>query len=145
MTHQEKALAMFGNDFNCAQSVFSAFARELGLEETLALKTACGFGAGMGCTGRTCGAVTGAFMVIGLKYGKFKTEDKESKFLTYKKVKRFIESFEKRHGSIECLKIMPIDIRTDAGLAEARAKGTFKEICFPVVADAVEILEKEIL
>ena len=144
MSHTEKAVDRFKNDFNCAQSVLAAFAPELGLEESLALKVACGFGAGMGCTARTCGAVTGAFMVIGLKYGKFRTEDREGKPNTYKQIKAFIQAFEARHGSIECLKIMPMDIRTDAGMAEARAQGVFKDVCLKVVKDAVGILETQI-
>jgi len=39
-----------------------------GLDRETALKVAGAFGAGMARTGGTCGSVTGALMVIGLKY-----------------------------------------------------------------------------
>ena len=56
------------SQFNCAQTVFSLFAPDLGIDEKTALKIASGFGGGMACA-ETCGAVTGAYMVIGLKHG----------------------------------------------------------------------------
>ncbi len=145
MTYAEKALSLFGKDFNCTQSVLAAFAKDYDLEETKALRLACGFGGGMGCTARTCGAVTGAFMVIGLKYGRYEAADKESKPLTYGKVREFIEEFEKRHGSIECRELVGIDISSKKGLAEAREKKLFKSICTKIVEDAVNILENVVL
>ena len=51
---------------NCAQTVITTFCEELGLDRAIALQVANGFGGGMGRTGRTCGAVTGAYMVLGL-------------------------------------------------------------------------------
>ena len=54
--------------FNCAQTVFCIFADDLGLDEKTALKIASGFGGGMACA-ETCGAVTGSYMVIGMKHG----------------------------------------------------------------------------
>ena len=145
MTRAEKALSLFGDDFNCTQSVLAPFAKDYELEEEKALRLACGFGGGMGCTARTCGAVTGAFMVIGLKYGKYEAKDKESKPLTYRKVKEFIEEFEKRHGSIECRELVGIDISSEKGLAEARGKKLFRSICTKIVEDAVNVLENVIL
>jgi C_GCAxxG_C_C family probable redox protein len=56
--------------FTCSAAVFSAFSGELGLDADTARKIACGFGAGISRTGNVCGAVSGAIMVIGLKYGK---------------------------------------------------------------------------
>ena len=32
MKHEEKAVAYFGNNFNCSQSVFATFAEELGMD-----------------------------------------------------------------------------------------------------------------
>lgn len=41
----------------------------------MAKRIAGGFGGGMGYINETCGAVTGAFMLIGLKYGKVEVDD----------------------------------------------------------------------
>jgi C_GCAxxG_C_C family probable redox protein len=65
-----EAEACFSNGFNCCQSVLSTYGKGLGLGEREALKIASGFGAGIAYMGDICGAVTGAFMVIGLKYGR---------------------------------------------------------------------------
>jgi len=145
MPYVKKASDLFGKGFNCAQSVFAAFTKDYGLDEAQALKLACGLGGGMGCTARTCGAVTGAILVIGLKYGNCAVEDKNSKPLTYRKVREFIEEFEKRRGSIECGKLVGIDISSEKGFAEAREKKLFKIICPKIVEDAADIIGKMIL
>jgi hypothetical protein len=38
-----------------------------------------GFGGGMGSMAKTCGAVTEAFMVVGLKYSQTQNDDKAAK------------------------------------------------------------------
>jgi C_GCAxxG_C_C family probable redox protein len=73
---KEKTIDAFRKGFNCSQAVLSSFSPDLGLEKETALKIACGFGAGMAKLQETCGAVTGAVMVLGLKYGKYKEDDK---------------------------------------------------------------------
>jgi C_GCAxxG_C_C family probable redox protein len=72
----ERATQCFSEGFNCSQAVLSAFGPEMGLDCETALRVAGMFGAGMGRMGNVCGAVTGAFMVIGLKYSK--TQDGEN-------------------------------------------------------------------
>ena len=65
MTKEEiKELFMQGID--CSQVVAGRFADELEMEESLLRKMSACFGGGMQC-GETCGAVTGALMVIGLR------------------------------------------------------------------------------
>ncbi len=70
MTKPDDAAARFKEGFSCSQAVVSSFAGDLGLGNDTAYKIPCGFGAGIARTGNTCGAVAGAVMVIGLKYGK---------------------------------------------------------------------------
>ncbi len=81
MNKSECSEQCFLSGFNCAQAVFSTFSGQLGLEPELALRIAGSFGGGMGHIGETCGAVTGAFMLIGLKHGKVRADDNESKNL----------------------------------------------------------------
>jgi C_GCAxxG_C_C family probable redox protein len=52
---------------NCSQTVVKLFANDLGVDEATLLKIASGFGGGMGCA-ETCGAVSGSYIVFGLKY-----------------------------------------------------------------------------
>ena len=55
-TKAQQALETFRGNFNCAQSVLSAFAEELGLNKDTALKLATPFGAGMAYRQETCGS-----------------------------------------------------------------------------------------
>ena len=78
MKKSEVAVQCLTSGFNCAQAVFSAHCSELGLKSETALRIAAGFGGGMGIS-ETCGAVTDAFMLIGLKYRNINVEDKVNK------------------------------------------------------------------
>jgi C_GCAxxG_C_C family probable redox protein len=59
----------FRSGCNCSQAVLYAYAEQYGLDKGMALKAATGFGAGMGNFEETCGMVSGAVMVLGLRYG----------------------------------------------------------------------------
>lgn len=142
MDKTSHALAAFDNGFNCAQSVLTAFCGDFELQVEPASRIACGFGGGMGRMAKTCGAVTGAFMVIGLKYGQTLSNDKAAKEKTYVLVRLFSELFMKDHGSIDCGKLLRCDISTTQGSALANEKNLFKTVCPKYVESAVKILEK---
>jgi C_GCAxxG_C_C family probable redox protein len=142
MGRATKAAETFDSGFNCSQSVLTAFCNELGLQDEMAFRIACGLGGGMGRMAKTCGAVTGAFMVIGLKYGQIQGDDKAAKEKTYTFVKAFADLFAKQHGSIECRELLACDINTSEGLKVANEKNLFKTICPKYVESAVNILEK---
>ena len=68
MTHMEKSKALLADTavhYNCAQSVLIPFAAEMGITEEQANAMGAHFGSGMR-HGSTCGAVTGALMVLGM-------------------------------------------------------------------------------
>jgi C_GCAxxG_C_C family probable redox protein len=139
----EKAVSCFEN-FNCAQSVIATCGPEMGLDRESALRVAGGFGGGMGRLGEVCGAVTGAFMVIGLKHGKSRLEDdnNETREKAYALVYEFADRFRACNGSILCRELLGCDISTPEGRAQAREKGLFNDLCPKLVGDAVEILEQ---
>jgi C_GCAxxG_C_C family probable redox protein len=142
MDKTSHALSIFDSGFNCAQSVLTAFCKEFGLHDEMAFKIACGFGGGMGRMAKTCGAVTGAFMVIGLKYGQTQSNDKAAKEKVYTIVREFGDLFAKEHGSLECRELLNCDINTPHGLKTANEKDLFKTICPKCVESAVKILEE---
>jgi C_GCAxxG_C_C family probable redox protein len=121
--------------------VLASFAPEFGLDRDTALKAACGIGAGFARLGETCGAVAGAMMVIGLRYGHARPEDAAKKEETYEVVRQFIARFVERHGTIVCRELIGCEITTAAGLAGAQEKGIFRNICTGYLRDAVELLE----
>ena len=141
MTNADKAAAIFKEGFSCSMAVLGAYCEQFGLDKNLAYKVSSGFGGGMHLD-QTCGAVTGAIMVIGLKYGKMKADDNKAKEKTYELVKRFANKFKARYGSIECKALLGCDITTSEGMQEARDKKLFSTICTEYVGTAAEILDE---
>jgi C_GCAxxG_C_C family probable redox protein len=141
LSKAEEAKKQFEKGFSCAPAVLSTYSEQLGLEKTSALKIACGFGGGIGRTGRTCGAVTGAVMVIGLKYGQVNLADEKSRQKTHKLVKEFIDRFTAVHGSIECRELISYDLSDSAELKLARESEVFGNKCPGFVYDAARILD----
>ncbi len=139
---REEALRMFARGFNCAQAVFAAFGPGLGLSTDQALRVSSAFGGGMGRMGEVCGAVTGAFMVMGFKYGWSDAVDSASKGMVYGLVREFAARFKSRHGSIICRDLLGCELGTPEGMAQAQSKRFHTEICPEFVGDACLILEE---
>ena len=90
----------------------------------------------------TCGAVTGAFMVIGLKYGKTEAEDDNAKKKTYGLVKEFCTKFKARNKSIICRELLGCDISTPEGMKYVKDNKLVDKVCPKYVRDAAEIIEE---
>ncbi|MGE5628113.1 MAG: C-GCAxxG-C-C family protein [Solirubrobacterales bacterium] len=136
----EQAISYLTQGANCAQSVLLAFSEDLGITEDLALKIASGFGGGM-CQGEVCGAVTGAMMVLSLKYGDSGIPDSETKEKIYHLIRSFSDEFKNKNGSINCSNLLGIDLQKEENRAVARENGLFKDNCSRFVENAVKILE----
>lgn len=141
MSKSEEAKRQFEKGFSCAPAVLSTYSEQLGLEKALALRIACGFGGGIGRMGRTCGAVTGAAMVIGLKHGQVDLADEESRQRTHTLVKEFVDRFTALHGSIECRELIGYDLSNSGELELARESEVFRYKCPDFVYDSARILE----
>jgi C_GCAxxG_C_C family probable redox protein len=142
MDKVEFAVSSFKEGFNCSQSVFSTYSKLFDINHEVALRIAQGFGGGFARMGQTCGAVTGAFMVIGLKYGKVKAEDEEAKERTYEIVREFVKRFKSLNGSIVCKDLLGYDLDKPEELEEVEEKQICETRCPKFVQDSVEILEK---
>lgn len=138
----EQAVSCFSEGFNCSQAVLSTFGPEMGLDRETALRVAGMFGGGMGHMGGVCGAVTGAFMAIGLKYSKVQDGENKKRDSGYALVRQFAEEFTARNGSIVCKELLGCDLSTPDGLAQARDTGLFSDVCPRFVRSAVDILEQ---
>ena len=141
MSSVELAVACFSEGFCCSQAVLSTFGPQFGLDRDAALRVSAAFAGGMGRLGDTCGAVTGAFMVIGLKYGTIDPADAQAKEMTYRLVREFVDKFKARNGSVVCRELLGYDISTPEGLEAARDKKRFATLCPKYVRDASEIVE----
>ena len=138
MGKDEDAVLMFKEGYSCSQTMLSTYGQEFGIDKATALKISAPFGGGMARMGETCGAVTGAFMVIGLKYAN----GKDSKDKVYSIVKKFVDEFKIRNKSIVCKELLGYAISTPEGMKSVKEKKLIDAICPKLVKDAAEILEE---
>jgi C_GCAxxG_C_C family probable redox protein len=142
MSKVDRAVELF-ETFNCAQAVFTACGPYPGLSEQMCLTLTGPFGGGMGAMGETCGAVTGAFLVLGARHGQaMATDPAQARGPLYKRVGAFAEAFRERHGSLSCRELTGCDFRTPAGQADSKARDLHHTLCQHLVASAVELLEE---
>jgi C_GCAxxG_C_C family probable redox protein len=137
----EIAVSRFKEGFSCSQAVLSAFSDLFDLELNLALKISQPFGGGIAHRGEICGAVSGAFMAIGLKYGRTQADDIPARERTYAAVTTFIEKFEGVFGSIICKELLRNDLSTEDGFKKAEDEGLFETLCPKFVRHATELVE----
>lgn len=145
MDEVEHAVSCFEDGFSCSQAVLSAYGERFGLNREMALKVSGAFGGGMGHLGETCGTVTGAFMLIGLEYGKTRAEDEQRREKAHSLVKEFAREFKSRNGSIICRELLGCDISTSEGMKFAEENDLFSTRCPKFVRDAAEIIEQILL
>ena len=140
MTKAEKALELFANNFNCSQAVLTVFAADFGLDEKLALMLGTQFGGGAR-NGEMCGAVSGALMVLGLKYGHFESENNEQKSRAYAIATEYTNRFKELNGSIVCRDLLGYDLTKPEDSACIKEKNLFRTVCPEMIRSAVEVLE----
>lgn len=124
--------------FNCSQTVFLEFSDRYGLGYKEAKALAEAFGGGM-ARGAVCGAVTGAYLVLGLEYGR---GEEDSRSLTKSKVREFNTKFIESMGSLTCEDLLGGNISTEEGLRQVRKNNTMGKICPKAIERAMKILEE---
>ncbi len=141
MEKSERAKSLFFNGHNCAQSVFMTFSSELHCSEEMAAKIAAGFGAGMGRTQMTCGAVTGAIMVLGLLKGERANNNEDLKSAAYQSVRELMAAFTGEFGTTRCSELIGCDLNTPEGAVRFQEENMMDNICAECVSKAVQIVE----
>ncbi len=141
--HSQTAMALFKQGYNCSQAVFSAFADELDMDADTAKKISSSFGGGMGGLREVCGAVTGMFMVAGIKYGYCTPGDRKSKVEHYKLIQDLAEKFEKENSSIICRELLGIRPEGENLIPQERTEEYYKKRpCVDLVGFAAKIMEE---
>ncbi len=142
MSDTDKAVATFKEGFSCSQAILSTYGTRYGISRDLALKISGPFGGGMARMGKTCGAVTGAFMVLGLKFGTNNSSDKDKKENLYDLIKEFVKQFKSLNGSISCRKLLGCSINTAEGINNFKNNDLINTRCAKFVRDSGQILER---
>ena len=138
----DKALSAFEMNFNCCQSVLSAYAEDLHLDSSTSLKLASGFGGGMSKQGKTCGAVVGAYMVIGLLVGNTNPDDELNKEKVHNLIMEFNKDFIRLNKYTGCKELLGKDVSKPDELEYLRENKIFDSRCPKFVRDASTLLDE---
>lgn len=146
MSKADRAEELFRMGYNCSQSVYAAFAEELGLSVEEAARKASPFGAGFGKLREVCGAVTGMTMVVGELCGYSDPKDAEGKKRLYKQVQDMCGQFEETEGSIVCRELLGLKKGEDLEEPAVRTEEYYtSRPCVKACRRAAEIVEKNLL
>ena len=97
-----------------------AYASRLGLDPALSVKLASGFGGGMGISGEVCGALSAAYMVIGLRFGTDQVDDSYTRQRTYMLVQELLERFRSEAGAVQCRELCFARLQKGESFADVR-------------------------
>ena len=136
---ENNAKSRFENGYACSQAVFSTLAPELGIDEETALKIASAFGGGMSRHGEVCGAVTGALMTLGLKFGSTSPDDEEA---IREASQELMQRFNEKNGSLLCRELLGYHLIMPEEREKAKESGVFNTICPLLVQNATELAEE---
>ena len=141
MSRIESSVDVFLNGCTCSQAILSTYCRSTGLDPKRAMKLSAGFAGGMRMA-ETCGAVTGAFMALGMHVCGDDCDTRPGRDKIYSAVGEFTARFKKRYGSTRCKDLLECDISTPDGMKAAQDRNLFKTTCADMVRGAAEILEE---
>jgi C_GCAxxG_C_C family probable redox protein len=94
----------------------------------------------MGQSGGTCGAITGAYMVLGMAL-EYTGDYMKDRAKIYAAMDEFRKRFKHLHGSLKCTELIGYDLSVPGEADEAFQKDVFTNVCPGLVRDAAEILE----
>lgn len=124
--NKKEALELFELGYNCSQAIVIAYGKDFGIEKETAIKLASSFGAGLAGTGEVCGAIVGASIILGMKYGNVSNIH----------VRNLIKKFKLKHKGVTCRTLLTEDFPTVYKTHSKRCSMLIEEIC--------ELLEQEL-
>lgn len=139
----KQAVGLFMQGYNCAQSVVGAWCNEIGLPFETAVRISSGFGGGMGRLREVCGGVSGAFMVLSMKYASSEPDPIAKKHM-YEIIQRYAARFkeENQFNSIICRDMLGLK-GAQAPTPEARTEEYYKKRpCPQMIGMASALLEE---
>lgn len=145
--HARKAMALFREGYNCAQSVFLAFEEEHHWDRKAAARISCAFGGGMGRLREVCGAMSGVFLALGCLYGYDDPQDYEGKKRLYGEIQKLAGEYGRENGrnSIICRELLGLPPGGDDPVPQKRSEEYYaKRPCIQLIGTAAAILERYI-
>ena len=139
----EKAQELFCSGYNCAQSVFAAYADLFGMDQETALKLSCPMGAGIGRMREVCGTVCAMAMLSGFGHGNTDPQDEEAKKAAYELVRRMAQEFKEENGTLLCRELLGISGMEESAAPTVRTPEYYaSRPCLGIIGCAARIVEK---
>ena len=123
----EQAVSNFKSGYNCAQSVYMAYADLFGIDSKTAAIIAAPMGAGIGRMREVCGTVSGAALIAGLAIPCDNPSDMTSKTRCYALVQQVAERFRQENGSIICRELLGIAPIKESPVPSPRTETYYKK------------------
>ena len=95
--------------YNCAQAVACTYCDKAGIDEKTMCQRTEGYGLGMGGMKGTCGAVSGAVLLAGMKNSTGNVEHPDSKGATYKLSREIVKEFQEKNSSVVCEELKGVE------------------------------------
>jgi C_GCAxxG_C_C family probable redox protein len=141
MSRADEAVDCFCRGAACSQAIVGAYGPAVGLPREQGIRLASGFAGGMRLA-QTCGAVTGAFMILGLRHAGTNCDQRDGRENVYAAIREFTARFQQRNHTVVCKELLGCDISTPQGAQQALKEGLYRCVCPKLVRDAAEILEE---
>lgn len=107
----ERAAGLHANGHNCAQAVAVAFADDVGIDQNALFRISEAFGRGMGNTEGTCGAISGALMILS-QLSSGGDPGNVTKTATYASGAQLYDRFVQETGSAKCSDLQGLESGT---------------------------------
>lgn len=146
----QKAMSLFREGYNCAQSTLLAFSDLLPIDKAAATAVTSSYGGGMGKLGEVCGAITGVFTVVGLLYGPAELADKATKEAHYARIQVIGLAFKARTScdSYLCRELLDKELSAASVVGKNLSKLSYavdaEKPCVELVGLAAGLLEEYI-
>lgn len=119
--------------YNCAQAILCTYCDLFGMDEETAFRVSESFGSGMGAMQSTCGALSAAIMLVGLKNSNGLVSPGSTKASSYKLTKQISEEFKEMNTSTVCKELKGLE------------DGIVKRSCPGCIEDAAKLVEKYLM
>lgn len=129
-TRVEETIKRHDKGFNCAQAVACTYCDLVGVDEETMFKMTEALGLGMGGMEGTCGAVSGACVLAGMKNSSGCLEAPNSKAASYRLSRELVRRFLEKNGATVCKELKGVET------------GKVLRPCADCIRDAAAIVEE---
>lgn len=129
-TRVEETITRHDKGYNCAQAVACTYCDKVGVDEETMFKMTEALGLGMGGMLGTCGAVSGACVLAGMKRSTGNLETPNSKAESYRLSREITQKFMEQNGSLTCKDLKGVET------------GKMLRSCPDCIRDAAAIVEQ---